>query len=476
MLNIKGRWLLMTLLVGACWFGGIRPEAVIADSPTISFHASPKIVPANQKTEIRITPQSTGYQFSADKDYQIICIPVEYSNQISYYMKCMLENGSLRLTVSFKGEQEYVLHIGERARGVKGSYRKVGIARVYCLEPDLYELRPYKGDLHMHTTNSDGRDTPAFVAATCRKVGLDFIAITDHGGGMGEKKFYASASDALASFKNVNIDLKIFSGEEVHPEGNPTHMVNFGGSFSVNDLIKSNPGKYQKEINVLKEQLGPFPKDINSEMYVSCVWSFNKIREGGGLAILAHPFWLYTWMNSGTGGTGYDYAHYIPEPFFTYMLEKQPFDAYEIVGGISDESNALQVSRYYEERAKGKRIPIVGTSDSHNRKMDGDANIWNYTVVFAKDAELPSLIQEIKKLNSVAVEVIPGETPRVHGPYRLVKYTMFLMREVLAEHDAVCLKEGKMMLRHINGERGAADQLKKSKGESARALEKHWTK
>jgi predicted metal-dependent phosphoesterase TrpH len=35
-------------------------------------------------------------------------------------------------------------------------------------------------DLHMHTTASDGRDTPEALVARAASVGLDTISVTDH--------------------------------------------------------------------------------------------------------------------------------------------------------------------------------------------------------------------------------------------------------------------------------------------------------
>ena len=38
----------------------------------------------------------------------------------------------------------------------------------------------YKGNLHMHTTRSDGRADPAAALSAYRRSGYDFVAITDH--------------------------------------------------------------------------------------------------------------------------------------------------------------------------------------------------------------------------------------------------------------------------------------------------------
>jgi DNA polymerase (family X) len=46
--------------------------------------------------------------------------------------------------------------------------------------PRLVTLEDIKGDLHMHTTSSDGRQTAEEMAEAARERGLEYIAITDH--------------------------------------------------------------------------------------------------------------------------------------------------------------------------------------------------------------------------------------------------------------------------------------------------------
>ena len=42
---------------------------------------------------------------------------------------------------------------------------------IYALEPDLFSLNAYRGDNHMHTWMSDGKDSPMYMAAmSCRRV------------------------------------------------------------------------------------------------------------------------------------------------------------------------------------------------------------------------------------------------------------------------------------------------------------------
>ncbi len=46
--------------------------------------------------------------------------------------------------------------------------------------PTLLSRKDIRGDLHMHTTWSDGRDSTAVMVDTCAALGYEYIAITDH--------------------------------------------------------------------------------------------------------------------------------------------------------------------------------------------------------------------------------------------------------------------------------------------------------
>ncbi len=46
--------------------------------------------------------------------------------------------------------------------------------------PDLIEQKHIRGDLHMHTTETDGRATLEEMASSARELGYEYIAITDH--------------------------------------------------------------------------------------------------------------------------------------------------------------------------------------------------------------------------------------------------------------------------------------------------------
>jgi DNA polymerase (family 10) len=59
--------------------------------------------------------------------------------------------------------------------------------------PALVQLSDLKGDLHCHTTASDGRATLRKMAEAARKMGLDYLAVTDHSGHLYTEKTKTSA-------------------------------------------------------------------------------------------------------------------------------------------------------------------------------------------------------------------------------------------------------------------------------------------
>ncbi|MCI5650338.1 MAG: hypothetical protein MR332_13115 [Fusicatenibacter sp.] len=165
---------------------------------------------------------------------------------------------------------------------------------VYSLYPDLMERIPLMGDFHAHSCRSDGRESPAFVSAMYRQHGFDFAPITDHG-------MYYPSQEAIDAYQNVEIDFQIYPGEEVHTPGNNVHIINFAGSFSVNELAKHGTNRlwscdprqeWMDEVNRLVSSLPDPPKGVDKFVWASCMLIYQKIREGGGISIFCHPYWI----------------------------------------------------------------------------------------------------------------------------------------------------------------------------------------
>ena len=85
--------------------------------------------------------------------------------------------------------------------------------------PELVELEQIRGDLHMHTTETDGRATLAEMADAGRAHGYEYIAITDHSkalamaNGLDEKRAVAFAAQ-VREINRGEIGIHVFSGLE----------------------------------------------------------------------------------------------------------------------------------------------------------------------------------------------------------------------------------------------------------------------
>jgi hypothetical protein len=409
------------------------------------YDLTPRVVPANRESTINITPLFEHGHFTDGVEYDVEYLPSEHhydSNGRSEPRHFSVRAGEGRLCFSryFHEEQEHVLLVRE-----KGKEKPPRDFRVYSVREDLFARRPFKGDFHLHSCRSDGVESPAYVAGACRRIGMDFMAVSDH-------YSYEPSLEAARAFEGVDVDLRIYPGEEVHPPANPVHMIHFGGRFSVNALF-GDEAAHREAVRSVQETLKDLPAGADPYICASALWTLDKIREAGGLAVFCHPYWM----------PGRQYSP--PMPVTDFLFERLPFDAFELLGGAYPDElymNKLQVARWSEERARRRKIPVLGLSDSHG--CEKDLFGWVYTIVFSPGLEVGELISSVKDCWSVAVEALPGETVRAYGPFRLVKYALFLLREVLPRHDALCAEEGSLMLRHLAGDPAAAPALSVLKG------------
>src|SRR6266481_1552575 len=96
---------------------------------------------------------------------------------------------------------------------------EIAVAEKYKL-PKLIELQDMKGDLQMHTTASDGKNTIEEMAAAARELGHEYIAITDHSkavtvaNGLDEKRMAAHIKK-LRTADEAGLGIRVFVGSEV---------------------------------------------------------------------------------------------------------------------------------------------------------------------------------------------------------------------------------------------------------------------
>lgn len=420
---------------------------------TDSFDIFPLVFPIGESTEITVKSRGKRQTLSGEISVTVhdACAgspSEEFSKWNEQKFDCKASDGEICFEYTAKREGEYFVRLYQ-------NNQLIAKLRVYALEKDLACRYPLRGDFHVHTTGSDGQESPQVVCANYRKIGYDFIVITDH------NRYYPSLN-AIEFYKGVAIPLNILPGEEVHLPGTTVHVVNAGGLFSVNGLLPMkenyldtngelskrrfddsvNPpavlemDEFWREIDQIESGLktgeNPIPKSLNSRSYAVCLWIFEKVRKAQGLGIFCHP----NWIND---------LYQIPEDFTRYMLKTHPFDAFEVLGGENYyEQNGLQTAMYYDEYRYGRVHPIVGSTDSHgSTPQNRNYNICS-TIVFATKNERLEIIDAVKQRYSVAVDTISKEY-RIVGEYRLQKYATFLMETYFPIHDEQALIDGMLM-------------------------------
>jgi DNA polymerase (family 10) len=85
--------------------------------------------------------------------------------------------------------------------------------------PNLVELKDIRGDIHMHTTETDGRASLEEMAEAAKNLGYEYVAITDHSkaiamaNGLDEKRAVAFARQVRAMNQD-GLGIRVFSGLE----------------------------------------------------------------------------------------------------------------------------------------------------------------------------------------------------------------------------------------------------------------------
>ena len=96
--------------------------------------------------------------------------------------------------------------------------------------PDLIELGDLRGDLHSHTTTSDGTQTAEEMAAAARERGLEYLAITDHSAthGFGDHVTEDHLKARIEEIRGLNeqldgFELLIGTETNILPDGSPDY-------------------------------------------------------------------------------------------------------------------------------------------------------------------------------------------------------------------------------------------------------------
>jgi hypothetical protein len=172
-------------------------------------------------------------------------------------------------------------------------------------------------DLHVHTSHSDGEDSPLEVVEYARQRGLQVIAITDH-------DRIDGAQIACAHTKSHG-GVEVIVGEEVSTSDG--HVI---GLF-------------------LDERIAPG---------MTAAKTVIAIHEQGGIAIAAHPYWRTRRLNGKP-------PHGVGD-----LIAQAGFDAVEVLnGGFTPSMMYANLQAGWANRQVG--IAEIGGSDAHVKQAVG---------------------------------------------------------------------------------------------------------
>jgi hypothetical protein len=189
-----------------------------------------------------------------------------------------------------------------------GAYKVApeGVTVQYEVKFDRKTRRLLKGDLHAHTVVSDGVHTAEELAWKAKRIGLDFVAVTDH------NQFISR--EALPHLEGVTM----ISGVE---------WTHFRGHASF--------------IGVDRPYDGIFATNTVEEMRAR----FVAARQRGALIIIDHPC--------------------DPDCGFHFDTNTLPRDCIEVWNGPMAESNLRAIEYWHQRLCAGEKIPACGGSDYH---------------------------------------------------------------------------------------------------------------
>ena len=204
--------------------------------------------------------------------------------------------------------------------------------------PMLVELRDMKGDLQMHTTASDGKNSIDEMAEAARALGHEYIAITDHSkavtvaNGLDEKRMAAHIKKIRAA-SDKGLGIRVLAGAEV-------------------DILKGGDLDYSDE---LLAQLDVVVCSIHSYFNLDKAAMTERM-----LAAIENP-----------------YTQIIAHPTGRLLLRREAFDydmekvldacaKHEVAMECNSYPDRLDLKDVYLRMCKERGVKVVISTDSHN--------------------------------------------------------------------------------------------------------------
>ena len=222
--------------------------------------------------------------------------------------------------------------------------------------------RWYKGDLHCHSTHSDGSHPMGDVFEYAYSIGLDYIALTDHNA--------ISHMYFLPDYQELYDDMLLINGVE---------MTSYTGHANIFNIVEYIP--YQ----------GSTPEyDINEVI--------DMVHDKGGYFSTNHPFPLNIYVNDHLHGLGWGFTD----------TDWSKVDFSEVINGpmmifgfIPHLVNLGNIELWDILQNDGYQLPIRGGSDDHNAGHGGGTlDVYMgvpTTVVYAEELSADAILDGIAK-------------------------------------------------------------------------------
>ncbi len=373
---------------------------------------TPNVVVKNEDARYEITLKNTSNIES-----------VEVLSRGDYYHKDKIEYVIKNNHIVFRYNMNY---LGEFLVKVNFTYKESKSVCLYCVDKEMIGLRPFKGDLHMHSVYSDGKTTPFAMALASLQAGMDFVSITDH-------DTYEGSLEAIKRVKQNNIDILVLAGEEVSVGGKKDmsiaqgngHILSINANRSIEEQRK-NSKKYEKELQEIVEQLQKedIDKTIDLFHYAKNIWVIKKIKEAKGASILAHPNWVYR-----------DGKYHLHQAFYKEMLKSSQLDGVEVFGEekIKEYNNMTHLTAM-QIKNKYKYLAPFANSDAH----DSDHEVGErFTIVFAKEKSASNITDAIREGLTCAVYKRENNEHQFIAKDELAQYVYFLIKEYYPKHNSL---------------------------------------
>jgi DNA polymerase (family X) len=186
----------------------------------VSFHAE-----QGMQVDVRLLPDASYgaalQYFTGSKAHNVTlrqrALKMGYT--LSEWALARLDNGA---TVAAKTEEEIYAALGMdwMPPEMRENLGEIDAAAAHDL-PRVVDLKDIRGDVHMHTTASDGHNSIRQMADAALACGYKYIAITDHSknlamtGGMDEKRALEQIKQVRAVDKQMEGKIRVFTGIEV---------------------------------------------------------------------------------------------------------------------------------------------------------------------------------------------------------------------------------------------------------------------